>query len=41
MCEKLSELLQGFMVHAHITLGLLISTLVPIVKDPLASINIS
>ena len=38
---KLSELIQGFMVHAHFTLELLISTLVPIVKDPLASTNTS
>ena len=32
---------QGFMIHAHITKGLLISTLVPIVKDPMSSINVS
>ena len=38
---RLSELLQGFMIHGHITTGLLISTLVPLVKDPLASINSS
>ena len=29
------------MIHGHVTQGLLISTLIPIVKDPLASINIS
>ena len=29
------------MIHGHVTKGLLISTLVPYVKDPLASINIS
>ena len=29
------------MIHGHVTFGLLISTLVPIVKDPLASINSS
>ena len=28
-------------MHAHVTQGLLISTLVPINKDPMASINIS
>ena len=39
--SKISELLRGFMIHGHVTTGLLISTLVPIVKDPLASINIS
>ena len=38
---RLSELLQGFMIHGHVTAGLLISTLVPLVKDPLASINSS
>ena len=37
----LSELLQGFMIHGHVTMGLLISTLVPLVKDPLSSINVS
>ena len=31
----LSIIYQGFMIHAHITKGLLISTLVPIVKDPM------
>ena len=39
--EKISQLPKGFMLHAHATQGLLISTLVPIVKDPMASINIS
>ena len=38
---KLGELIRGFLIHSHVTLELLISTLVPIVKDPLASINIS
>ena len=38
---RLSELIQGFLIHGHVTLGLLLSTLVPIVKDPLASINTS
>ena len=37
----LSSMYKGFMTHAHITKGLLISTLVPIVKDPLSSINSS
>ena len=35
----LSRMYQGFMIHSHITKGLLISTLVPIVKDPMSSIN--
>ena len=39
--ERLSQLLKAFMMHCHVTQGLLISTLVPIVKDPLSSINIS
>ena len=37
----LSSLYQGFMTHAYVTQGLLISTLVPIVKDQLSSISIS
>ena len=37
----LSDLLQGFMIHVQVTMGLLISTRVPMVKDPLSSINIS
>ena len=36
----LARMYQGFMIHAHITKGLLISTLVPIVKDPMSSINL-
>jgi hypothetical protein len=39
--ERLAVLLKGFMMHGHVTQGLLVSTLVPIAKDPLASINIS
>jgi hypothetical protein len=35
----LSSLYQGFLTHAHVTQGLLISTLVPIVKDQLSSIS--
>jgi hypothetical protein len=35
----LSELIQGFLVHGHVTIGLLVSTLIPLVKDPLSSIN--
>ena len=37
----LARMYQGFMIHAHITKGLLISTLVPIVKDPMSSINLN
>ena len=38
--EKLSLILQGFLVHGHVTLVLLLATLVPI-KDKLGSINSS
>jgi hypothetical protein len=38
---RLSELIQGFLVHGHVTIGLLVSTLIPLVKDPLSSINSS
>ena len=37
----LASLYQGFKLHAHVSQGLLISTLVPIVKDQLASISLS
>ena len=37
----LSELFQGFLIHGHVTLGLLVSTLILLVKDPLSSINSS
>ena len=30
----LSELVQGFLVHGHVTTSLLVSTLIPLVKDP-------
>ena len=36
---KLSELIQGFMIHAHVTLKLLISTLVPRGGGPLVISN--
>ena len=37
----LSEIVQGFLVHGHVTIGLLVSTLIPLVKDPLSSMNTS
>ena len=37
----LSELIQGFLIHGHVTMVLLVSTLIPIVKDPLSSMNSS
>ena len=39
--ENLSLILQGFLVHGHITNILLLATLVPIIKDKLGSINVS
>ena len=39
--QVLSVLLQGFLVHGHVTLILLLATLVPIIKDKLGSITSS
>ena len=39
--ENLSLILQGFLIHGHITNILLLATLVPIIKDKLGSINVS
>ena len=39
--SNLSNLFQGFLLHGHVTLVLLIATLVPIIKDKLGSINVS
>ena len=39
--EKLSVIIQSFLVHGHVTLILLLATLVPIIKDKLGSINVS
>ena len=39
--EKLSLILKGFLVHGHVTIVLLLATLVPIIKDKLGSINTS
>ena len=39
--EKLSLVLQSFLIHAHVTNILLLATLVPIIKDKLGSISIS
>ena len=41
MYENLSLIIQGFLVHGHITNILLLATLVPIIKDKLGSINVS
>ena len=38
---KLANLLQGFLIHGHVTIVLLLATLVPIIKDKLGSINVS
>ena len=39
--EKLSLIIQSFLVHGHVTQILLLATLVPIIKDKLGSINVS
>ena len=39
--EKLSVIIQSFLVHGHVTQILLLATLVPIIKDKLGSINVS
>ena len=39
--QHLSAALQSFLIHGHVTLFLLLATLVPIIKDKLGSINSS
>ena len=39
--EKLSLIIKGFLVHGHVTLVLLLATLVPIIKDKLGSVTTS
>ena len=39
--EKLSVIIQSFLVHGHVTQILLLATLVSIIKDKLGSINVS
>ena len=39
--DKLCTVIQGFLVHGHVTLVLLLATLVPIIKDKLGSISAS
>ena len=39
--DKLSFVIRSFLVHGHVTIYLLLATLVPIVKNKLASINTS
>ena len=41
MYEKLSIILQSFLIHGHVTNILLLATLVPIIKDKLGSQNVS
>ena len=38
---SLSELIQRFLIHGHVTMVILVSTLIPIVKDPLSSMSSS
>ena len=39
--NRLCCLIQGFLIHGHVTLVLLLATLVPIIKDKLGSLNVS
>ena len=39
--DKLSSILQGCLIHGHVTIILLLATLVPIIKDKLGSQNAS
>ena len=41
LAEHTSSMLKSFLIHGHIPQFMLVSTLVPIIKDKLASINIS
>ena len=41
MFEKLSLIIQSFLIHGHVTQILLLATLVPLIKDKLGSTNIS
>ena len=41
LAEHTANIIQTFLVHIHISMFLLVSTLVPIIKDKLASINTS
>ena len=41
LTQHLSIALQSFLVHAHVTMFLLLATLVPIIKDKLGSISSS
>ena len=41
MFEKLAMMIQSFLIHGHVTLILLLATLVPIIKDKPGSINVS
>ena len=41
LAEHMSSMIRSFLIHAHIPQFLLLSTLVPIIKDKLGSINLS
>ena len=41
LAENTARMIKSFLVHGHIPQFMLVSTLVPILKDKLASINIS
>ena len=39
--DKLSLIIQSFLIHGHVTQLLLLATLVPLIKDKLGSTNVS
>ena len=41
LCDYISKMIKSFLIHAHVPQFMLLATLVPIIKDKLASINIS
>ena len=41
LLEYISKMIKSFLIHAHVPQFMLLATLVPIIKDKLASVNIS
>ena len=41
LTDYLSKMIKSFLIHGHVPQFMLLATLVPIVKDKLASVNIS
>ena len=40
LSHSLSSIIQGFLIHSHATILLLLATLVPIIRDKLGSLNV-